>query len=359
MLVIRGAVKDYDWGIVDGLVDWTGTSTGAPQAELWFGVHPAGPSPMVDATGAPTGAHLADHLADDAVPVLVKLLAAGRPLSVQVHPTAPRAADLWVRQEQGSIAECLADRHEKTEMLVALGPFQALAGWRDVEQAARILEAITPVRAAAQQLRAGDVRAAMRTVLGLDPAGHAVAALPDAVASVVSDPAERHAYATIAALYPLDPGALLTPMLAYWALDAGDALYVPAGIPHSYLLGTGLEVMSSSDNVLRLGLTSKAVHVEESLGSLEVERVPVVVRSSPGTPVAPSGAPFSVTLLSGEGHAAPAGRYRMVLAVDAPATLRVDGAEIRLAQGSAAVLTAAEGPAQVASAGMAALVTDA
>ena len=46
MFSIRGDVKDYDWGILDGLTPWTQASTGAPQAELWFGVHPSGPSPM-------------------------------------------------------------------------------------------------------------------------------------------------------------------------------------------------------------------------------------------------------------------------------------------------------------------------
>jgi hypothetical protein len=28
MLVVRGAVKDYDWGVVDGLVQWSGEATG-------------------------------------------------------------------------------------------------------------------------------------------------------------------------------------------------------------------------------------------------------------------------------------------------------------------------------------------
>ena len=66
MFSIRGDVKDYDWGILDGLTPWTQDSSGAPQAELWFGVHPSGPSP-IDAvvhegeTASPTE-NLADHL---------------------------------------------------------------------------------------------------------------------------------------------------------------------------------------------------------------------------------------------------------------------------------------------------------
>ena len=95
MFSIRGDVKDYDWGILDGLTPWTQDSSGAPQAELWFGVHPSGPSP-IDAvvhegeTASPTE-NLADHLTREQAPVLAKILAAGRPLSVQVHPNAREA----------------------------------------------------------------------------------------------------------------------------------------------------------------------------------------------------------------------------------------------------------------------------
>ena len=40
---------------------------------------------------------------------------------------------------------------------------------------------------------------------------------------------------------------------------------MPAGAPHAYLHGTGVEIMANSDNVLRAGLTHKAVAVEELL----------------------------------------------------------------------------------------------
>jgi mannose-6-phosphate isomerase len=40
---------------------------------------------------------------------------------------------------------------------------------------------------------------------------------------------------------------------------------VPAGAPHADLHGTGVEIMGNSDNVLRAGLTHKAIAVEELL----------------------------------------------------------------------------------------------
>ena len=46
-VVIRGVLRDYDWGIENGLSDWTGRTTDGPEAELWFGAHTAAPSPVI------------------------------------------------------------------------------------------------------------------------------------------------------------------------------------------------------------------------------------------------------------------------------------------------------------------------
>src|SRR5690606_10423729 len=46
-------------------------------------------------------------------------------------------------------------------------------------------------------------------------------------------------------------------------LEKGQALFLEAGVPHAYLRGAGIEIMASSDNVLRGGLTPKHVDVEE------------------------------------------------------------------------------------------------
>ena len=53
MFVISGYVQNYAWGIPGGLDQWLPepSSDQAPQAELWFGAHPNGPSPLVGADG--------------------------------------------------------------------------------------------------------------------------------------------------------------------------------------------------------------------------------------------------------------------------------------------------------------------
>jgi mannose-6-phosphate isomerase len=355
MLIARGAVKDYDWGIVDGLQAWSGEATGEPQAELWFGVHPGGPSPLVDSSGRPTGEHLADHFDIEAIPLLVKILAAGRPLSVQVHPSKSVAAAGWLQQEQDPSMNVYSDPFEKTEMLVALGPFEAFAGWRDRRQAAAMLERIPGTEAAIEALRAGDVPAAIRLLLQASTP-HAVSMLPGAAGAAGLSEAEVGAYDTVSKDYPEDAGALLSAMLGYLSLRAGQAVYLPAGVPHSYIRGTGVEVMTSSDNVVRLGLTSKPVFVEHAIAALRMDLAPQFMNTENGDLIWPVNSPFVLRMLETGRERIPAGAYRIVLVIEGSARVVSDIAEIALRPGIAAVLSSDDPDAHVEVDGLVAIV---
>jgi mannose-6-phosphate isomerase len=65
--------------------------------------------------------------------------------------------------------------------------------------------------------------------------------------------------------YPKDALVVAPLLLDLVLLQPGETLFVPAGAPHAYLHGTGVEIMANSDNVLRAGLTPKPVAVEELL----------------------------------------------------------------------------------------------
>jgi mannose-6-phosphate isomerase len=65
--------------------------------------------------------------------------------------------------------------------------------------------------------------------------------------------------------YPRDPGVLVTLLLNNVLLAPGEAMFVNAGVVHAYLEGFGVEIMASSDNVLRAGLTPKHMDVPELL----------------------------------------------------------------------------------------------
>jgi mannose-6-phosphate isomerase len=347
---ITGSRKDYAWGIVDGLAAWTGVKDGATQAELWFGVHPSGPAMLSNGAGL-----LSDHLGDHQAPLLVKLLAAARPLSVQVHPDAARAARAWQDQQQPGAAQIYPDPWEKTEMLVALTEFLAFAGWRAIDEAALMLAGVPGTAPAVQALRAGNRAGAIRALLQVHPIAPSVQALQQAVEGRPVH--ECEAITAAVNEYPEDAGALLLPLLNVEQLFPGDALYVPAGVPHSYVSGIGLEVMTTSDNVVRLGLTPKEVNIDEALAALRADRHPVVLRR--GEDLHPAGAPFSAALLSAGVAVMEPGAYRLVLAVQEDLQVQIgeDGStHQRVPIGSALVATAEEPALVIRTDGVAALV---
>lgn len=355
MLVVRGAIKDYDWGMTDGLAPWAGESTGGPQAELWFGVHPGGPSPLVDADGDETGEVLADKFDIAAIPLLVKLLAAARPLSVQVHPPLSAAAAGWQAQQTSGAPRVLSDPFEKTEMLIALEPFEAFAGWRDREQVIAMLTEIDGAQGALKLLAAGDLGGVIRALLAIGTK-ECIASLAAAASSAGLSAAQVAAYVTVADNYPDDPGALVTVLLDYLSLAAGEAIYVPAGVPHSYIRGIGLEVMTSSDNVIRLGLTSKPVFVEHAIAALRPDLDPQIVRAVHGDILWPVNSPFVVRMLTEGSERIPMGAYRILLLIEGTAVVVSDAAEITLRPGTAAVMAADDPDAYIEADGLVAII---
>jgi len=82
--------------------------------------------------------------------------------------------------------------------------------------------------------------------------------------------------------YPGDPGVLVSLLMNRVILEPGQALYLPAGNLHAHLMGTGVEIMTNSDNVLQGGLTTKHVDIPE-LGRV-VHFRPVTVDVLDGIP---------------------------------------------------------------------------
>lgn len=355
MLIVRGAVKDYDWGVIDGLQPWTGQATDGPQAELWFGVHPGGPSPLIDTGGRPTGELLADHFDIEAIPLLVKLLAAARPLSVQVHPPLHQAEQGWHDQQQPGVPAVYSDPFEKTEMLVALEGFEAFAGWRSESEAAAILQSIGISEQIITAVRARDRATAIRGLLDAS-SPERVALLAEAAAAAGLPDEQVSAYATVAEFYPEDRGALITPLLAYLSLRPGQAVFVPAGVPHSYIRGIGLEVMTSSDNVIRLGLTSKPVFVDAALAALDGRLAPQFMDTHHGDLIWPVSSPFVVRMLRTGGERIPSGAYRIVLVIEGTARVRSEFGEIALTPGTAAVISSDDPDSHVEAEGLVGIV---
>ncbi|WP_370626856.1 hypothetical protein [Cryobacterium sp. PAMC25264] len=91
----------------------------------------------------------------------------------------------------------------------------------------------------------------------------------------VSFAAELAMVRSLALAYPGDPGIVISLLTNLVSLKRGEVLYLPAGNIHAYLSGLGVEVMASSDNVLRGGLSPKHIDVDELLEVLDFHPLPV------------------------------------------------------------------------------------
>lgn len=301
-VVLRGALQGYPWGRINGLSAWTGRPSGGPEAELWFGNHPAAPSPVVGAV-PDRGRALAT-----AAPLLVKILAARQALSLQIHPAAAAIRTILDRGD----GHLLADSAEKSELLIAVERFGALVGLRPLDRSADIARALG-LSITAERLAAGDIRGAIRAALGGE------ARYDDGLATLPPD--EAAIMRKVLAAHGGDRGLPVAFLMQPRILEPGDAAAVPVGVPHAYVEGLGVEVMTSSDNVLRLGMTGKAVSVESSLIALDPKARPEVLRGDAVDGRYDSAVlPFSVCRMAGDAVSVPAGGIALCLDGELTAT---------------------------------------
>ncbi len=69
----------------------------------------------------------------------------------------------------------------------------------------------------------------------------------------------------------IDRGIFSVYLFNLVGLQKGQAIFQDAGVPHAYLEGQNIEIMASSDNVLRGGLTTKHIDVKELLKHVKCE----------------------------------------------------------------------------------------
>jgi mannose-6-phosphate isomerase len=273
---LTGAIKNYAWGSRTALAELAGRPVPSelPEAELWLGTHPAGPS-QVTATGRSLAEHIADdparHLGDRTLsrfgaqlPYLLKLIAVAEPLSLQAHPGAADAID-------GYRCGTYPDPWPKPELVCALTPFTALAGFHPAEESAGLLTALNvPISTdAAALIREGRTVDALRLLLEHPEDTHAAVT----AAATLSGPDHRLT-TTLAERHPGDPGCLAPLLLRRHVLAPTEALFLGPGVLHCYLNGLAVEVMAASDNVVRAGLTRKQRNVPELLTILDPAAVP-------------------------------------------------------------------------------------
>lgn len=390
MDLLDNPIRPYVWGSPTAIPNLLGMPvTGEPVAEIWVGAHPLAPS-VIHGSNRGLDAEIAvdpqHHLGPAVVerfgprlPFLLKLLGVARPLSLQVHPSADVARAGFAAEERSGLTvddpkRNYKDPEHKPELVVALQPFAALIGFRPPDQTLTILAALdtavigrhlAPLREQpdARGLRAvvagllqlaGDERRAL--VEALD------AACQQALAGGTPYDRELQAIRTLAAAYPDDPGVAVALLMRRCALAPGEAAYLPAGTPHAYLSGLAIEVMASSDNVLRGGLTPKHVDVAELLRILDVSAdEPQTWRPSAVTGVMTYDPPvdeFTLHIIRSDDQElpVPGSGPRLVLCLEGKVTARSDGGRLWMTRGQAAFVSHGDGRLTLAGRGTVVLV---
>jgi mannose-6-phosphate isomerase len=276
---ITNTPRDYAWGSRTAIAELLGTApSGGPEAELWLGAHPGSPARLVGREGT-----LLD-VVDGRLPFLLKVLAAERPLSLQAHPTPAQAEAGFAAEEAAGVPidapeRNYKDRYHKPELVYALSdPYRALCGFRPVAETRAVLAAVAGdarIAPLLERLRGDDD---LRSVFEwLITRGEGVDDLIAAgvEASAVADDVSWDTVRRLSEYYPGDPGIVISLLLHTAVLSPGEVLYLPAGNIHAYLEGLGVELMASSDNVLRGGLTPKHVDVPELLKVLDFTPRPI------------------------------------------------------------------------------------
>lgn len=299
---LQCGVQHYDWGkdascsAVASLLHRQDEDDGRKKfAELWMGSHPSLPSRVITGEGGSESVSLSDFLAahphyvseahqshstfSGTVPFLLKILSIAKALSIQAHPNKALAAQLHALDPAN-----YRDPNHKPELIVAITPFEGLCSFRTVSDFMRFVTTIPPLHAilrsctklpatpeSAAELSKEEEREVLRAVM--------TALYTTTPKDVITESLRTHAenlrrqqdaplssedvvFLRLVADFPSDVGCWMVYVLNLVHLNPGEGLFLRDSEPHAYLSGDGVEIMATSDNVVRAGLTPKYMDVQ-------------------------------------------------------------------------------------------------
>ncbi|HRP58154.1 mannose-6-phosphate isomerase, class I [Agriterribacter sp.] len=296
MYKLTGKVQHYAWGGTGYIPALLGIDniTQQPYAEYWMGAHNSNPSivqwnenkgiALNELIKEDTNGWLGEKVAGQfgTLPYLFKVLDVKDMLSIQVHPSKAEAEKGFARENEAGIPldaphRNYKDDNHKPEVMLALSEFWLLHGFKEKKlllqtlQQTEAFKILLPVfeKEGYYGLYKQVMELPQATVNGmLEPLLYKSEPLYKSNQLSKSDPAywACKAAAPYAGNYTgIDRGIFSIYFFNIVQLHPGQAIFQGAGVPHAYLEGQNVELMSNSDNVLRGGLTPKHIDVPELL----------------------------------------------------------------------------------------------
>lgn len=304
---IKGRIQHYAWGgktFISGLFKQENTEN-LPNAEYWLGTHPGGPSTVVLSENAFTSLtalinsdkkrYLGEYVTSqfNGLPFLLKILDVKDMLSIQVHPTKAAAEEGFKRENELGIPLTAShrnykDENHKPEVMVALSDFWLLHGFaNDISERVKNYEILVPF---ASDFKTGGIKGLYQKLMELthsqvneilQPLSNRIIPLYDMNQLSKSSPdfwAARAMQTFKNEEGNFDKGIFSIYLFNILNLKPGQGIFQGAGMPHAYLEGQNIELMSNSDNVLRAGLTPKHIDIPALLANTNfVSTIPVII----------------------------------------------------------------------------------
>ncbi len=299
---IKGVVQNYAWGGFSYIPDLLGLNNNqhVPFAEYWMGAHSSAPSTVLKNGNEISlqqfiQAHPTETLTQKVVdrfgelPFLFKVLDVNDMLSIQVHPSKEEAEKGFDAEEAAGIPlnapnRNYKDRNHKPEVMVALSDFWLLHGFKSKENIINTLRNIQEFSSFIAVFNTSGTKGLYKYVMEMEQSQVNLILLPLINRSIEQ---RNNKIVTkndpewwVAKLYDgknivgdIDKGIFSIFFFNIVQIAPGQAIFQKAGIPHAYLEGQNIELMANSDNVLRAGLTSKFIDVQELIKHTSFEEV--------------------------------------------------------------------------------------
>jgi mannose-6-phosphate isomerase len=307
MYRLKGRIQQYAWGgnhFIPDLFNIPEDRSHA-SAEYWLGTHPGGiteieldegeweslPSVIDRNKEKWLGSTISKQFGR--LPFLLKVLDVKDMLSIQVHPNKEAAEKGFLLENEKGIPLNAANRNykddnHKPEVMIALSEFWLLHGFAaDIEARFEKYDFLKPFKSfydqggikllyktlmELNQERVNDILAPLASsIIPLYKQGNLEKSSPDFwAARAIENLCNNGVY---------DKGIFSIYLFNILCLKTGEGIFQGAGMPHAYLEGQNIELMSNSDNVLRAGLTSKYIDIPELLANTQFNiTVPKIIK---------------------------------------------------------------------------------
>ena len=276
MFILKNPIKNYHWGMDYGISENFGIkSEEQKQAEMWMGAHPNSSSEFfikdekitlkkyLEKFPEEFFQQKVDEKFNGKMPFLFKILCIAEPLSIQCHPNQKQAKEAF--QNKNLIYK---DAFPKEELLCAFTEVKLLCGFKNPDtiyhyfDQAEIFKDFLALKTAIEKV---DFKLFYKLLSTMNEKQKKLF-----IKKIISFAKKNNdeICKTILYLYQFYPNDVYISAAFFMnviTLNPGEAIFLEPQIIHSYISGIGFEIMSNSDNVLRVGLTSKETHLQELL----------------------------------------------------------------------------------------------